>query len=121
MVMTQQQVGFVAFLAMLAIALTTISHQNAAGGEGVPGIPDPVFGAAVATNSPGPSISCIDSDGANFYSAGVVTKRYSTGIVAAEYADLCAGTQLREATCEGFVPYECPFGCGQGSCLSTPE
>lgn len=123
MVMTQQQVGVVAFLAMLAIALTMVTvNQPVTGnqrsistgmaGEPVPGIPDPIFSARATR--------CTDADGDNAFSAGVTTV-YAGRAIAVTHEDRCISErQLREWTCSGSAPVprimDCPFGCASGAC-----
>lgn len=112
MVMTQQQVGLIAMLAMVAILLTVISAPGGITGNAVMTVPAQKL-----------STSCSDSDLMNQFSGGVVQLEYSSGAVAAIYNDRCAGTDsVVEYYCDGsevkYAELPCQFGCIADHCLA---
>lgn len=111
MVMTQQQVGLIAMLAMVAILLTVISAPGGITGSAVMTMPAQKL-----------STSCSDSDLMNQFSGGVVQLKYSSGAVAAVYTDHCTGDSVVEYYCDGsevkYAELPCQYSCIADHCLT---
>lgn len=118
--MSQQQVGFVAMLAMVAVFLTVVANNMnsyTAPATGFAATQAPVLAQA------GVSVFCEKASGNNPYLPDVAVLRYAKSkSIVEEKTDFCVGpATLREAVCAGqeitFEQVECVGACVNGACV----